>query len=102
MIERSLTIGIPTFNRIKAITSCMEFLENKNLPEGIEILVIDNNSPDGTFEFLSKRDGRDWILVFSRDFQWKFRFPGKMHGTKETRLWPAAAGKFFQNGLVKI
>ncbi len=55
MIERSLTIGIPTFNRIKAITSCMEFLENKNLPEGIEILVIDNNSPDGTFEFLSKR-----------------------------------------------
>ena len=32
MSERILTIGIPTFNRIKAITSCMEFLENKNLP----------------------------------------------------------------------
>ena len=55
MIERILTIGIPTFNRIKAITSCMEFFEKKNLPEEIEILVIDNNSSDGTFKFLSER-----------------------------------------------
>ena len=30
MIERSLTIGIPTFNRIKAVTSCMRRFQALN------------------------------------------------------------------------
>lgn len=47
-----LTIAIPTFNRRKAITEQVKHLLSNDLPKGIEILVIDNASEDGTYDAL--------------------------------------------------
>ena len=50
-----LTVGIPTFNRRKVVTSCLENIEKDGLLENLEILVIDNFSVDGTFKSLLKK-----------------------------------------------
>ena len=55
MVKSILTVGIPTYNRRKIVTSCLENLEKDNLLESLEILVIDNFSSDGTFKSLLKK-----------------------------------------------
>ena len=55
MVKSILTVGIPTYNRRKIVTSCLENLEKDNLLENLEILVIDNFSSDGTFDSLLKK-----------------------------------------------
>ena len=55
MIKSILTVGIPTYNRRKVVTSCLENIEKDSLLENLEILVIDNFSSDGTFKSLLKR-----------------------------------------------
>jgi glycosyltransferase involved in cell wall biosynthesis len=47
-----LTIAIPTFNRCEAVGEQIKYLLGGDLPKGIEILVIDNASEDGTYELL--------------------------------------------------
>ena len=55
MVKSILTVGIPTYNRRKIVTSCLENLEKDSLLENLEILVIDNFSSDGTFKSLLKK-----------------------------------------------
>jgi glycosyltransferase involved in cell wall biosynthesis len=48
----TLTIGIPTFNRRETVARRVrEFIESDSL-EGVELLVVDNASTDGTYEAL--------------------------------------------------
>ena len=53
MNDAQLTIGIPTYNRSEAVTARVEELLSFEAP--IEILVIDNASPDDTFSVLNER-----------------------------------------------
>jgi glycosyltransferase involved in cell wall biosynthesis len=50
--EVFLTIGIPTYNRADAVSARVADLLEAGLPDDVEILVIDNASPDGTADLL--------------------------------------------------
>ena len=54
-MANKLTIGIPTFNRKEAAISCLKNLNNNFSFKEIDVLLIDNCSEDGTFEFLKKK-----------------------------------------------
>jgi len=54
MPDTFLTIGIPTYNRVDAVSARVSELLAGGLPDGVEILVIDNASTDGTAETLRR------------------------------------------------
>jgi len=59
----TLTIGIPTYNRGEAVSRRVrEFIELQ-APEGVELLIIDNASTDGTYESLTSEFSRSGIRV---------------------------------------
>ena len=49
-----LTIAIPTYNRIDLLKRCLESIRNQigSDDSWVEVLVVDNDSPDGTYLFL--------------------------------------------------
>lgn len=50
----SVTIAIPTYNRARLLTQTLEGLTRQDYPrELLEILIIDNNSPDNTREIVT-------------------------------------------------
>lgn len=50
----SVTIAIPTYNRARVLTQTLEGLTTQDYPrELLEILIIDNNSPDNTREIVA-------------------------------------------------
>ena len=53
--NKILTIGIPTFNRSDVLIKNIEFILSIDILERVELLVIDNNSDDGTFDKLNSR-----------------------------------------------
>ena len=55
MVKSILTVGIPTYNRRKVVTSCLENITKDSFLENLEILVIDNFSSDETFKSLLKK-----------------------------------------------
>ncbi|KAA3601549.1 MAG: polyprenol monophosphomannose synthase [Calditrichaeota bacterium] len=80
MSEKTLVI-IPTYNESENISLILESIENLNL--GVEILVIDDNSPDGTAEIvkdlskinpkihLLQREGKLGLgTAYVKGFQW--------------------------------
>ena len=50
----TLTIGIPTFNRRKSVVARVNELFSQPLPKGVDVMVIDNHSDDGTLEALAE------------------------------------------------
>lgn len=50
----TLTIGIPTYNRRKSVLARLDELFSAPLPEGVDVLVVDNHSYDGTFEAITE------------------------------------------------
>ena len=53
--NKILTIGIPTFNRSDALIKNIDFILSLDILERIELLVIDNDSDDSTFDTLNSR-----------------------------------------------
>ena len=50
MCKKLITIGIPTFNRREVILKHVNYLLTLNLPTYIDVLIIDNNSSDGSYD----------------------------------------------------
>ena len=50
-----LTIGIPTYNRKKAILKCLDYLNEKQIYLKAKILVIDNSSEDQSYEIINDK-----------------------------------------------
>ena len=50
----SLTISFPTYNRKSSIIARIKEIKDRAKDIGIKILIIDNNSEDGTFDSLIK------------------------------------------------
>ena len=59
-----LTIAFVTYNRKKLITDCIGTLLKKKIPNYIEIIVIDDNSSDGTFKKIKNITKGTHIKVF--------------------------------------
>lgn len=54
-----LSICIPTYNRLNKVKNQLDFLlEESCCVEGIEIIISDNCSDDGTYDYLSSIEGR--------------------------------------------
>lgn len=49
-MRKTLTIGIPTYNRCDAVVQRLNEIFQKALPDRVSVLVIDNCSDDGTYE----------------------------------------------------
>ena len=60
-MEKVIVI-IPQFNNIDLLKNCIATLENQN-DKSFDILVVDNNSTDGTRDYLSKKDNIIKILL---------------------------------------
>ena len=50
MSKKLITIGIPTFNRREIILKHINYLLKLNLPTFVDVLIIDNNSSDGSYD----------------------------------------------------
>ncbi len=75
MSERIVTIGIPAYNRREALQHVLADLVKQGLHEmaGVEILVIDDDSPDGTHAAISPFDGVGSIRVLKNEQRAGFR-----------------------------
>lgn len=51
-MKKFLTIGIPTYNRRKAVVSNVRYMTEAKLPESVGVIIQDNCSDDGTYESL--------------------------------------------------
>lgn len=60
-----LTVGIPTFNRRDAVARRLDELIAADLPPSIDLLVIDNASPDNTASFLLERFSGSGVRILS-------------------------------------
>ena len=71
-----ISVVIPMFKAIDYIDCCLESLGRQGLPdEAVEVLLIDDCSPDGTYEYARKAAaGRDNIRVLKQE---KNGGPGK-------------------------
>jgi len=55
---KKLTIIIINYNTKELLKKCLDVLDIKNIPEDYSIIVIDNNSPDGSADMAKKIPGR--------------------------------------------
>jgi len=51
-MSKLLTIGIPTYNRVDTISACLKNLSKSQISKKVDILIIDNASNDGTFDYI--------------------------------------------------
>jgi glycosyltransferase involved in cell wall biosynthesis len=67
-----LTIAYVTYNRKKLITNRISSLLKKKIPSYLEIIVIDDNSSDGTFKKIKKLTKGTVIKVFKNKYNLGF------------------------------
>ena len=65
--QKLITICIATYNRSKTVARLVQELLDFELNDQIEILVIDNDSPDNTFEELSKFSHHNNVSIFKNE-----------------------------------
>jgi GT2 family glycosyltransferase len=57
------SVIIVTWNACEVLERCLESLEAQRLPGGLETIVVDNASTDGTAEFLKGHSGRIRVIA---------------------------------------
>ena len=65
--QKLITICVPTYHRAKNVVGLVQELLDFELNDQIEILVIDNDSPDNTFEELSKFSHHNNVSIFKNE-----------------------------------
>jgi len=65
--QKLITICVPTYNRAKNVVGLVQELLDFELNDQIEILVIDDCSPDNTFEELSKFSHHNNVSIFKNE-----------------------------------
>lgn len=61
-MKNNILAVVVTYNRIRLLTECLEALDNQ-AERGFDILVIDNASTDGTSEFLSQKNQKNFSYI---------------------------------------
>jgi len=64
---KKLTIIIINYNTKELLKKCLDVLDIKNIPEDYSIIVIDNNSPDGSADMAKKIPGRFEVVRFNEN-----------------------------------
>ena len=68
MAEKKSLVIIPTFNEMENIPQLIPEVLSKD--EGIEVLVVDDNSPDGTADYVEKlKQNNNKIHLIKRDYK---------------------------------
>jgi glycosyltransferase involved in cell wall biosynthesis len=66
-----LCIAIPTFNRWQKLEKQIDLIvrqvELNNFSKSIELIIIDNNSPDGTYDLLKQKSFKTKINIYKND-----------------------------------
>jgi len=55
-LNKGVSVVIPVLNQLNYTKICLDSIRNEDL-QGVEIIVVDNGSSDGTAEYLGKQDG---------------------------------------------
>lgn len=63
----SFTVAIPTFNRVDSVSRRVEEFLALDFPGDVRLLVIDNNSPDRTYEHLVSNYGTTGVRVLANE-----------------------------------
>jgi GT2 family glycosyltransferase len=61
------SVIIPTWNTRDLLADCLDSLETQELAGGLETIVVDNGSTDGTAELLRERAGRVTVVSNARN-----------------------------------
>jgi GT2 family glycosyltransferase len=64
---KKLTIIIINYNTKELLKKCLAVLDIKNIPEDYSIIVIDNNSPDGSADMMQKIPGRLEVVCLNEN-----------------------------------
>jgi glycosyltransferase involved in cell wall biosynthesis len=105
-ISPLLTIAIPTFNSLQYVPRVIEGLvhEISNInSELVEVLISDNNSTDGTFEYLLNADlpQNFYISKNSSNFGFEFQIRKFINSAKGEFLWTLGSQDFLKPGGLK-
>ncbi|WP_294349875.1 glycosyltransferase [uncultured Clostridium sp.] len=78
MNKFSVSIVIPTLNRLNYLKNCISSLENQSYPKELtQIIVVDNGSTDGT---------REWVLNKSNNLNIKYKNVEKINNFEAAKL----------------
>ena len=64
---KNTSIIILTYNQLKYTKLCVESIRNNNLLGTYEIIVVDNNSTDGTVEWLKSKRDKDFKIILNEE-----------------------------------
>lgn len=66
-ILKKLTVIIINYNTKDLLKKCLQVLDVENTPEDFQVLVVDNNSPDGSAETAKKIPGRFEVVSLNEN-----------------------------------
>lgn len=76
-----ISVIIPTFNRATMVCDCVQSVLNTNYP-ALEVIVVDDCSPDATAAEIKARFGQDTRIIYARNTHNAFQAVSRNHGRK--------------------
>lgn len=64
---KNTSIIILTYNQLEYTKLCVKSIRNNNLLGTYEIIIVDNNSTDGTVEWLKSQEDTDFKVIFNNE-----------------------------------
>ena len=98
----SLTVVVPSFNQANTIEQTLTSILDHNNPEGLEVLVFDSKSTDGTSKVLEKWENRCTITREKDNGQSDAINKGFLKANGEIICWLNADDIFFPHALDRV
>lgn len=104
-IVKMVSVIIPTYNRSELLSNCIDSLLNQNFSGEYEIIVVDNNSLDDTFNVVSLKSKSDIKLRYyleSRRGLVYTRHKGANHANGEILIFVDDDGEYNKECIQRI
>jgi len=98
----SLTVVVPSFNQAKTLEQTLTSILDHNIPEGLEVLVFDSMSTDGTSDILDQWESRCTIIRKKDRGQSDAINKGFIKAKGEIVCWLNSDDIFFPNALDQV